>query len=154
MQKIISATLVHRINNTVCYISVNAWIIHCGYKCVLTLVVSAQQYLRAERFPRSIVVLDGMMWSIVWEIACAAAEGDVLSWHTPLQKIENGIPNRWQCREWFIQWCVPCVRETYLTDIWMLQLKMPGMEFHTSAPPKLRISAGLLWNKSQLSPAW
>lgn len=131
-----------------------AWIIGFGYESISALVGTAQQYLGADRFPCTIVVLDGMMWSIVWKIACTAAEGDVLSWRMLLQKIENGIQHCWQCTEWFIQRCVPCVRETYLTDIGILQLKMSRMKFHHSAPPKLRTSAGFLWNKSQLSPSW
>lgn len=60
----ISAILVCSTNKRkVCYISVNTCM-HESYvvMTVPVLVSPARQYLRADRFPHTIVVLDGMMW--------------------------------------------------------------------------------------------
>lgn len=128
---------------------------HMLWRWVAALVGAAQQCVRAGRFPRTIVVLDGMMWSIVWKIACTAAEeggGRIVMTHAPTKDWKWDSALLTMCRMVFTAVCTlrerrARVRETYLTDIWIRRLKMPRMTFH-AAPPKLRTSAGFLWNKS------
>lgn len=81
--------------------------------------------------------------------------GGLLSWSMILQKIENGFLRYRRCTECFIQRCVLWVSdvcENSLSDPY-LSPAAEHVKFHP-ASPKLRTSAGFMWNKSQLSPSW